>query len=221
MKVAIYARVSTEDQSYQQQLKPLRAFVESQPGWRLVKEYVEKESAFQENSDRKRFKAMFEDARTQKFNLLLVWSFDRFSRGGTFKTIPLLNRLRSYGVEFKSLTEPFLDSTSETFEFLVPFMSWMAKRESKNRSDRMKAQIAFKKGKNIPVGRATQSARMTNQGIPGKILELKRQNPELSVRKIAQRMRYRCSSGKLKGVSVGYVHLTLKKSGALDGQKTQ
>lgn len=209
MKVAIYARVSTEEQTYEQQLQPLRAFVAGQNDWVIVKEYVEKESAFAEGSDRKQFKEMLDAARQRKFDLLLVWSFDRFSRGGVFATIPLLHTLRQYGVNFKSLTEPFLDSTSETFELIMPIFSWIAKQESKHKSERLKAKFAWKRKENKPTGRASQTILMKAQGIPEKILELKKQGK--SLREITRAVQYQSKDGKMHNVSLGYVHLTCKK----------
>jgi len=220
LKIAIYARVSTAQQTVEQQIDKLRLKVkrhneiEEEEQWYIVKEYLEKESAFKQDHKRKQFNQMLEDAKNGKFNILLVWSFDRFSRGGVFKTIPLLERLHSYGVQFKSVQESFLDSTSPNFELMMPIFSWIAKQESKHRSERMKIKFDLKRKKNEPIGRATQSALMKEQGIPDKILELKKENPSLSIRNISKMVKYKSKDGKLRPVSLGYVHLTLKKGKA-------
>jgi len=153
LKIAIYARVSTAQQTVEQQIDKLRLKVkrhneiEDEEQWYIVKEYLEKESAFKQDHKRKQFNQMLEDAKNGKFNILLVWSFDRFSRGGVFKTIPLLERLHSYGVQFKSVQESFLYSTSPNFELMMPIFSWIAKQESKHRSERMKIKFDLKRKK--------------------------------------------------------------------------
>ncbi len=53
---------------------------------------------------------MFADAARRRFDVLLFWALDRFSREGMRKTIAYLERLDECGVSFKSYTEPFLDT---------------------------------------------------------------------------------------------------------------
>jgi hypothetical protein len=72
----------------------------------LVEEYVDEVTG--KNSDRQR---MFEDASRRRFDVLLFWSLDRLSREGALETLQHLNRLTGYGVQWRSLTEQFLDST--------------------------------------------------------------------------------------------------------------
>lgn len=52
-----------------------------QRGWQVVKTYEVEESAFGK-TPRQQFQAMLDDARKGKFNVLVVWSLDRFSREG-------------------------------------------------------------------------------------------------------------------------------------------
>ncbi len=89
MKVAIYARVSTRDkgQEYENQLRDLKAYVAARrkDGWRLVQQYIDQASG--KNSDRVQFKKMFEDAARRKFDMVLFWSLDRFSREGVLETL--------------------------------------------------------------------------------------------------------------------------------------
>jgi hypothetical protein len=71
---------------------------------------------------------MFKDARQNKFDILLFWSLDRFTREGLFKTITYLQLLDSYGIVFHSYSEEYLNTENET-EFsqdqVAPFsLSW-------------------------------------------------------------------------------------------------
>ena len=61
------------------QLLQLRQFCESQ-SWKVVHEYVDRASG--KRSDREQFQKLFEDASQRKFDVVLFWSLDRFSREG-------------------------------------------------------------------------------------------------------------------------------------------
>src|SRR5271157_2312125 len=82
MKVAIYARVSTDDkgQDTENQLLQLRTYCEAK-GYEVYKEFTENVTGTGKKR-RLEFEEMMEDARRRKFDILLVWSYDRFSRAG-------------------------------------------------------------------------------------------------------------------------------------------
>jgi putative DNA-invertase from lambdoid prophage Rac len=82
MKIAIYARVSTDKQETENQLLQLREFA-SKLDWQISLEYVDYESG--SKSDRPAFKQMFEDAAKRHFDLVLFWSLDRLSREGVLE----------------------------------------------------------------------------------------------------------------------------------------
>ena len=92
MRVAIYARVSTRDkgQSTDNQLPDLRRYTAAH-GWYIYKEYAEEESGGTAN--RTQFQQLFAAAHQRKFDLVLFWSLDRFSREGALPTLQHLNQL--------------------------------------------------------------------------------------------------------------------------------
>ncbi len=47
----------------------------------------------------------------RKFDMVLFYTLDRFSREGTRKTIFYLQTLEDYGVDYKSYTEQHIDSS--------------------------------------------------------------------------------------------------------------
>src|SRR5580704_16585282 len=104
MRTAIYARVSTKDgrQDTENQLRQLRDFAATQ-GWTIVHEYVDRASG--KHGDREQFQRMFGAASRLEFDVLLFWSLDRLSREGTVETLNHLQRLTSYGVNYRSFTE--------------------------------------------------------------------------------------------------------------------
>src|SRR5438876_5790783 len=113
-RVAIYARVSTDDkgQDPENQLRQLRAWC-GHMGYRIVREYVEHENGGKGVEYRKALAQVFAGAARREFDMLLVWSLDRFSREGMAATIGHLQRLSSHGVSFHSYTEEHLSTDNE------------------------------------------------------------------------------------------------------------
>ena len=149
-RVAIYLRVSTDDQHSENQLLQLREFCEGWEGHELVAEYVDRESGTRGRRERKDFDHMFADAARKRFDVLLFWALDRLSREGIRKTIAYLQRLDDCGVAFKSYTEPFLDTDNELIAHIVlGVSSYYAQQEALRISDRTKAGLerARKNGK--------------------------------------------------------------------------
>src|SRR5260370_6587285 len=103
--VAIYARVSTDDkgQTPDNQLLQLRAWC-GRMGYPVVREYVEHEDGGKGAEYRQQLDAMFTGASQREFDLLLVWSLDRFSREGIAATVSHLQRLASHAVAVPSFT---------------------------------------------------------------------------------------------------------------------
>ena len=134
MRVAIYARVSTDDkgQDPENQLRELRAWCVNS-GHTIAGEYVDAESGRKGADKRKRFGALFDDAAKRKFDCVLFWALDRFSREGMAQTIGHLQRLNSYGVSFQSYTEPHLATDNELVRnILLALLSSLAKVEAQN-----------------------------------------------------------------------------------------
>ena len=145
---AIYARVSTNKQDNGNQLIQLREFAAKQ-GWTIVAEYVDTVSG--SGKDRAQFDAMMLAASQKKFDVLLFWKLDRLSREGVRKTLRYLEQLDSYGVAWRSFTEPFFDSCGIMRDVVISIMATLAEQERITISDRTKAglQRARKAGKRL------------------------------------------------------------------------
>jgi DNA invertase Pin-like site-specific DNA recombinase len=139
--VALYARVSTKDgrQDTENQLIALREYCGKQ-GWRIVGEYVDHETGG--TSKRRHFQEMFADGAARKFDLVLFWSLDRFSREGVLATLNHLERLTEAGVQWKSFTEQYLDSCGIFRDAVLAILAVIAKQERVRRSERASAAIA-------------------------------------------------------------------------------
>jgi site-specific DNA recombinase len=114
MKIAIYIRVSTEDQakegySLEVQQECLESFAKRE-GYEIFKVYCD--DGISGYSDRRpALQELLKDAKQKKFELVLVYKIDRFSRN-LKDLLTLVDELSSSGVAFKSATEPFDTTTS-------------------------------------------------------------------------------------------------------------
>jgi DNA invertase Pin-like site-specific DNA recombinase len=152
MKTAIYARVSTKDgrQDTENQLRQLQAFAKTQ-GWTVVHEYVDRASG--KRSDREQFQRMFTAASRREFDILLFWSLDRLSREGVVETLNHLQRLTGYGVNYRSFTEQYLDSTGIFKEAVIGILAAVAKQERVRLSERTIAGLQRAKAQGRVGGR--------------------------------------------------------------------
>lgn len=140
MTAALYARVSTRDkgQDTENQLAQLREFCVKQ-GWTIAREYVDRASG--KSSDREQFDKLFKDAAQRKFDIVLFWSLDRFSREGVLETLNHLKRLDSHKVGFRSFTEQYLDSCGIFKDVVLAVLATIAKQERIRLSERVKAGL--------------------------------------------------------------------------------
>lgn len=135
---ALYARVSTEDQSYQMQLTDLRAYAKRM-GWTVIIEYVEKESSVKR---RPVFQQMLEDARRGIVNVILVWRIDRFARSMKDFVFTTL-QLSEWRVRLISTTENVDTGDQNPFaEFQRGLLALLAQLERKIIVARVNAGIA-------------------------------------------------------------------------------
>lgn len=148
LNIAIYARVSKEirdskDIRYQEpdnQIQPLKTFAESQ-GWNIKFIFMDRKSGA--DSNRPEFKRMLAEARQHHFDLLLVWSMDRFSREPVINTMSYLEQLRNHNVHLKSYTDGIdTREKADTQELMMLILMWQSQNERKRISKRTKAGIA-------------------------------------------------------------------------------
>jgi DNA invertase Pin-like site-specific DNA recombinase len=84
---------------------------------------------------------MFKDASQRRFDVLLFWSLDRLSREGVLETLQHLNRLTGYGIQWRSYTEQYLDSTGMFRDAVIGILAAIAKQEKVRISERTKAGL--------------------------------------------------------------------------------
>jgi DNA invertase Pin-like site-specific DNA recombinase len=161
LKVVIYARVSTKDkgQDTENQLHQLYAFAK-QHGT-IYKVYTDQESGGK--ADRTEFKHLLLEAYQKKFDLVVFWRLDRFSREGALTTLRYLKELKDHGVNYKSFTEPYLDSLGPFGDVIVSMLATIAAQDLIKISENTKAALAKKKAAGVQLGAPTKSAETVEQ----------------------------------------------------------
>lgn len=107
MRIAIYSRVSTAEQSCEPQLRDLRTYCTAR-NVTIVREYVDTGYSGAKDS-RPALNELMGDARKRKVDAILVWRFDRFARS-TKHLLLALEEFRGLGIQLsatkKILTPP-------------------------------------------------------------------------------------------------------------------
>jgi DNA invertase Pin-like site-specific DNA recombinase len=152
MKVAIYARISKDTSSLNNQLLILREFCKSM-NYEIYKEYTDVVSGASAN--RIEFNKMMSDASKRKFDMVLFYALDRFSREGARRTIYYLQMLDEYSVKYKSYTEQYIDSSGLFADVIIALLSTLAKQERIRISERVHAGLARAKQQGRVGGRPT------------------------------------------------------------------
>ena len=116
-------------------------------------EYSDQVTGVKSDKDRPALSRMFESASKRQFDVLLIWSLDRLSREGVLPTLQYLNRLSSYGIEWRSLTEQYIDSCGIFADAVISIMAVIARQENVRRSERTKADLARAREKGKKLGR--------------------------------------------------------------------
>src|SRR5579864_7676001 len=137
MRIGIYARVSTRDQSCELQVRHLRAYCAPR-GFDLVREYVDVGQSGAKDS-RPELNRLLNDARKRQFDAIIVWRFDRFARS-TKHLLLALEEFRSLGIQFISYQEN-MDTSSPLGQALFTIVSAVAQLERDLIRERVSAGI--------------------------------------------------------------------------------
>lgn len=139
MRAAVYVRVSTTKQENDNQLLQLKQFIASQ-GWQLATVFADEITG--STSDRAAFKQMMQAASRREFDVVVFWALDRLTREGPLPTLQYLNQLTSWGVKWRSFTEPYIDSCGIFADVVIAVLAAIAKQENVRRSERTRAGLA-------------------------------------------------------------------------------
>jgi len=202
MNIVIYTRVSTEKQDYENQISQLKEFCKKN-NWTIYKIFSETISG--KESQRPEFKKMMDEASQRKFDGILVWALDRFTREGTMQVWNYLQKLDMYKVKFISFTEPYFNTDQEIVrDILISVMGTLAKQERIKIGERTKAGLQQARLKGIKLGKKPVSEKVKEE-----IIKLREQGK--SFREICKEIWYWDDSRNKHYVSMGFVHKTLSE----------
>ena len=149
MRIGIYPRVSTKDQSCELQVRDLRAYCAAR-GFDLVREYVDVGQSGAKDS-RPELNKLMDDARKRQFDAIVVWRFDRFARS-TKQLLSALEEFRSLGIQFISYQEN-IDTSSALGQALFTIVSAVAQLERDLIRERVTAGIRNAQANGKKLGR--------------------------------------------------------------------
>jgi len=148
-KAAIYTRVSTLDQHPEMQRQELVEYVKRR-GWSLYKEYSDK-GVSGTKERRPALDALLEDCRQKRFEVLVVWKFDRFARS-LKQLVNALELFRTLGIGFVSCTEA-IDTSLPHGEMLFQIIGAIAQWERSLIVERVRAGLQHARSQGKRLGR--------------------------------------------------------------------
>ena len=157
MRIALYARVSTTDQSCEMQLRELRDYAASR-GWQVFAEYVDTGWSGARAS-RPQLDRLLQDARARRFDAVLVWKLDRWGRS-VADSIRSIQELVSLGVRFLAVTQNLdTDETNPMSRFLLHILAAFSELEREMIRERVRAGLRTAKAQGKALGRPRRAFR--------------------------------------------------------------
>lgn len=146
-RVALYVRVSSEEQDLDGQERDLRAYAQTR-GLEVEKAYREKVPAHGLVL-RDQYEQVLKDASNpdRGWGHLLVWSLDRWSREERFtRAIATVEDIEAQGVKFHSFKEPMIDSSEDGSpnmgrDLLRAILPIIATFESRRKAERVRVAM--------------------------------------------------------------------------------
>lgn len=183
MKVAIYARVSTDKQENKNQLLALDEYVKHKPEWEIYQRYTDVITGAK--ATRPELDRMLQDARMGKFDHIIIWKVDRLARK-SLVFYQILEELNHLGISY-SITTLGIDTSTPTGTFVVGLLQQVAELERAFIIERT----------NLALNRIKKEIK--EQGYHLKVL------PDGSTKKITSLGRPKGSGDKHKRITKGYI----------------
>lgn len=150
-RVALYARVSTDGQSVENQLRELEA-VAVKEGWEVVQRFVDKGISGAKGRDgRPAFDALSKGIVRREFDLVAAWSVDRLGRS-LQDLVAFLNELHSKHTNLY-LHKQGIDTTTPAGKLLFQMLGVFAEFERSMIVERVKAGLRRAKADGKTLGR--------------------------------------------------------------------
>jgi DNA invertase Pin-like site-specific DNA recombinase len=151
MKAAIYARVSTQDQNCELQLRELREYI-ARRSWESAGEFVDAGFSGAKASRPALDKLMAAAAR-REFDCILVWKIDRFGRS-VLHLSQQLAALTSYGVRFIAVSQGLdTDASNPSSRLMLTILAGVAEFEREIIRERTLAGVRAARAAGKTMGR--------------------------------------------------------------------
>lgn len=178
-RVALYARVSTDGQSVENQLRELEA-VAKKEGWQVVQRFVDKGiSGAKGRESRPAFDALCKGIVRREFDVVAAWSVDRLGRS-LQDLVAFLNELHSKRTNLY-LHKQGIDTTTPAGKLLFQMLGVFAEFERSMIVERVRAGLKRAKDEGKRLGRPRVS-----ETVEAKVLALRRKGN--GMRKIAREL---------------------------------
>jgi len=148
-RAAIYARISTLRQDEGMQVADLRELAQRHK-WEIVTEYIDRGVSGKKES-RAELNKLMADAKRRKFDVVMVWKFDRFARS-LKHLITALAEFDHLGIDFVSHQEA-VDTSTPAGKALFSMIAVMAEFERELIHERVMAGLENAKRKGVQLGR--------------------------------------------------------------------
>jgi DNA invertase Pin-like site-specific DNA recombinase len=150
-RVAIYARVSTQGQTVNNQLQQLHNVAERH-GWEVVSEYKDKGISGAKGRDKRpQFDAMLKAANRREFDIIMSWSVDRLGRS-LQHLVEFLGDIQQKGVDLY-LHQQNIDTSTPSGKAMFQMVGVFAEFERAMIQDRVKAGLARARKEGKTLGR--------------------------------------------------------------------
>lgn len=140
LRVTDYSRVSTnhEEQksSLKNQIEYFNKYINNNPNWEYIEGYVDEGISGTTDYKRNNFMRMIEDAKNNKFDLIITKEISRFSRN-TLDSIKYTRELLDYGVAVLFINDNINTALPDS-ELRLTIMSSLAQDEIRRLSERVK-----------------------------------------------------------------------------------
>ena len=152
---AVYSRVSTigHGQDPAMQTRELREYCERR-GWEIYGSYVDNGVSGKKDS-RPALNRLMEDAHARRFDVVVCWRFDRFSRSVSH-LCRALETFNALDIEFVSLCEQ-VDTNTPTGKLVFTILGAVAEGERNLIAERVRAGLRNARAKGKRLGRPTKS----------------------------------------------------------------
>ena len=197
MRTAIYARVSTSDQTNTIQIRELKEYVDRR-GWEVAGTYQDQMSGAK--ASRPGLNQLLADARLRKFDAVLVWKLDRFGRS-LVHCVGAIQELQALGIRFIAISQGLdTDQSNPAAQLLMHILAAVAQFERELIHERVSAGMRAAKTHGTKTGNAI--------GRPRRVFDrtevVRLRAAGLSIGSVAHQMR----------IGVGTVVRVLKAGGA-------